>query len=85
MALPDEHPGLSNPATAGAAVSVSDSVNMANPSRAIYVGTTGNVSLLTTGGSSLVFVAVPAGFILPVRTVRVNSTNTNASNMVALY
>lgn len=48
----------------------------------IYVGTTGNVAVLTAGGSTTTFTAVPAGGIIPLRIVKVMSTNTTASTIV---
>jgi len=50
---------------------------------AVWVGTSGDVSIdLTEGGTAVVFPNVQDGTILPVRGVRVNSTATTASNMV---
>ena len=62
----------------------SDTVNLAEPSRALYIGTSGDVSVEMAGvGSAIIFVTVPVG-ILQIEVTRVNSTNTSASNMVAL-
>ena len=62
----------------------SDTVNLAEPSRALYIGTSGDVSVEMAGvGSAIIFVTVPVG-ILQIEVTRVNSTNTTASNMVAL-
>lgn len=53
---------------------------------AIYVGVTGNVAVVKCGETTAVtFVGVPAGTILPVRARRVNSTNTTATSLVALF
>lgn len=51
----------------------------------IYVGGAGNVAAVFKDGTAITFTGVPAGTILPVRAVRVNSTNTTATAMVALY
>lgn len=77
--------GLSSPATNGETVSKSDSTNLAQTSRAIYVGGAGNVAAVMLGGTVLTFVGVPAGTLLPIRATRINSTDTTATNMVALY
>lgn len=53
--------------------------------RALYVGVTGNVSLVASDGSVATFVAVPGGTVLPVRFKRVNSSGTTASSLVAIY
>ncbi len=62
----------------------SDTVNLAQTARAIYVGGTGDISVEMVGiGSAIVFKAVPVG-ILYISFTRVNSTNTGATDMVAL-
>lgn len=54
---------------------------------AIYVGGTGgNVEVELPGaGGTVIFNSVPAGTILPVRSVRVEADGTTATNLVALY
>lgn len=67
------------------AVTASDSTNLSSPSRALYVGTTGNVNVLSYDNpSNAIFRNVPSGFILPISVLRVNSTDTTASNIVSL-
>ena len=62
----------------------SDTVNFAEPSRALYIGTSGDISVEMAGvGSAIIFKTVPVG-VLHIEVTRVNSTNTSASNMVAL-
>lgn len=73
------------PAEDASAVTPSDSTNLTNPARALYIGTAGNVTLVTIGGSVITFSNVQSGSVLPVRTTRVNSTSTTATNIVALY
>jgi len=51
----------------------------------IYVGVTGDVTVETAGGDTETFTAVPAGTFIPVMVKRVNSTNTDATNMVAMW
>ncbi len=71
------------PAEKYVAVTPSDSTVYA--CRALYIGTTGNVALRQESGATAVtFVGVPVG-ILPVGAYNVMSTNTTASNIVALY
>lgn len=73
-------------ANSGAAITPSnDSANDFNACSAIYVGGAGDVAVVFPGGTAVTFVGVPAGTVLPVRAVRVNSTNTTATSMVALY
>lgn len=73
------------PAEDASAVTPSDSTNLTSAARALYIGTAGNVTLVTIGGSVITFSNVQSGSILPVRTTRVNATNTTATNIVALY
>lgn len=52
----------------------------------VYVGTTGNVSVICAQDTTAtIFVGVPAGTVLPVLVTRVKSTSTTASNLVGLY
>lgn len=67
------------------AVTPSNSENLTRTARALYIGGAGNVALVTPSGSVVTFVGLLAGSILPVRTVRVNVTNTSATNIVAIY
>lgn len=73
------------PAEHAEAVTPHDTTTLTNLCRALYIGTTGNVAVLTAGGETVTFTAVPAGTILPIRCQRVNSTNTTASNIVAIW
>lgn len=54
------------------------------PADAIYVGGAGIVVAVFENGDSAQFTAV-AGEILPIRSIRVNSTTTTATLMLALY
>lgn len=54
------------------------------PADAIYVGGAGIVVAIFEDGTAIQFTAV-AGEILPLRTIRVNSTTTTATLMAALY
>jgi hypothetical protein len=54
------------------------------PCAAIFVGGGGIVVAVAENGSTCQFTAV-AGQILPIRAIRVNSTTTAATLMVALY
>lgn len=88
MAAPDNFPqaivGLDSPYEDCAAVTKSDTVDLAFRCRALYIGVTGDVAILAKdNATSVVFKAVPVG-VLRVRTTRVMSTGTTATNMVAL-
>lgn len=70
----------------GGAVTItpSNTVDLANPS-VVYVGSTGNVRVLTAQGDDVTFVNVPAGAVLPVQVIRVYATSTTATNLVGIY
>lgn len=52
---------------------------------AVYVGGTGNVAVLTAKGTTITFPSVPAGALLPIKCQKIMSTNTTATDMVALF
>jgi len=67
------------------AVTPSDSTNLSNVTRAIYVGGDGNMVCVKEDGNTVTFTGVKAGSWYPIRCKRVNSTNTTATNIVALF
>ena len=77
-------PSLADPADHAAAVVPSDDTDLTVPALALYVGVNGDVRLKTVSGETVTFVDVPVG-ILPVRTRRVYSTGTTATDIVACW
>lgn len=74
------------PARNLAAVTPNDSTDLANVSKALWIGGAGNVSIIAADDSSAVLISgVAAGTILPIRAKRVLSTNTTATLIVSLY
>lgn len=71
-------------ARAAIAVTPHDSTNFGGVARALYVGGAGNVVVVFVNDTTGTFVGVPAGAVLPVLCKRVNSTNTTATNILAL-
>lgn len=53
--------------------------------RAIYVGQSGDIALITAQGSPVTLVAVPAGSLIPLRAARIKATGTTAASIVALW
>jgi hypothetical protein len=52
----------------------------------LYCGTSGDISITTMNGDTVVLSNVPSGLFIPVKSVkRVNTTDTTASNIVALW
>ena len=54
------------------------------PCDALYVGGAGDVAVIMKGGTTVTFVGVLAGTVLPIGITRVNATNTDATSIVAL-
>lgn len=73
----------SDPAEGAFAVTPSDSATLAGV-RALYIGVSGDVVVVTRRrAASVTFKSVPIG-ILPVQCVQVLSTGTTATNILAL-
>lgn len=65
--------------------SVSDD-QPSQPTRAIYVGTAGDISVDMLGsGTAIVFKGLPAGTLLPIQITELNNTGTTATDVVALF
>ena len=50
-----------------------------------YVGGTGNVKITTAAGDDVTFTSLPTGSFVPVQTIKIFSTGTTATNMIALW
>ena len=72
------------PAIKAVAITPHDS-NAISPTRAIYVGGDGDISVTTTAGDSVVFYSASAGTILPISVALVKATGTTATNLLGLY
>ncbi len=80
---PDE---ITNPAQKAFVITPSDSVDLEESTRAVWVGSTGNLAVILVGDSAAVtFVGVQSGSLLPLRVKRVMDTNTTAQNIVGVY
>ena len=66
------------------AITASDTTVYQNAFSALYIGTTGNITIRTIRGNDVLLSGVPAGFILPVKGDMVKSTGTTAANLVGL-
>ena len=58
---------------------------MGNPGAFLYVGGTGNVSVVTIGNDIITFNGVPAGTTLPIQVLKLRSTSTTATLINALW
>lgn len=77
--------GSGEPAVAGFLIVPSDTQGLPFVPRAIYIGVSGNLALMTFMGDVLIFTGVVAGSVLPIRAIKVFSTNTTAGNLIGLY
>jgi len=75
--------------TTGIAVTPSDSSDItgatANTPATLFVGTGGNINVVTLGGSTLLLKNIADGSFLPIQVTRVKATNTTATDIVAIF
>lgn len=77
---------LSSPATNAIEITPDDSNDLAQVTRAIYIGGSGNmVATLAEDSAAVTFVGLVAGSLLPLRVKRVKATDTTATNIVGVY
>ncbi len=76
---------LSSPATGAASISPSNNSDLAQVTRAIYVGGPGRMTAILADGAEITFENMAAGMIYPLRVSRIKSTNTTATGLVALW
>ena len=75
----------SDPLTSAVVVSPSDSADLSYTTRAVYIGTTGNMKVTMQDSGTVLFTGIPAGTTLPIRVSRIWSTTTTASTILALW
>lgn len=81
----DYSDSIDGPARRAAAITPSDGTALAAVSKALYVGGAGDLAVrLVDDSADCLFVAVPAGTILPIRATHVRATGTSASAIVVL-
>ena len=51
----------------------------------LYIGTTGDVEVVTAAGDNVTFVGVAGGTFLPVQVLQVVATSTTATNILACW
>ena len=77
-------PGIDGPATHGFGITPNNDTTLAEVTRALYIGSAGDVALLFASGASVTLSNVPAGTLLPVRVQRVLASGTTASAIIGL-
>ncbi len=65
--------------------SVSTQDGSGNNGCVLYVGGAGDVKILTVGGNEVTLVGIGAGTFVPINVLRVFSTGTTATNIVAIW
>ncbi|GGH36433.1 hypothetical protein SAMN05444007_108263 [Cribrihabitans marinus] len=78
-------PGLSDPGRHAAAVTPNDTVDLDPPARSLFIGTGGNVRVLTYGSETVDFKGVQTGHVLPMHVRRVLASGTTAADIVAIW
>ena len=76
--------GLESPGYHAAEIIPNDISDLSFTSRAIYVGAPGDLHVTMASGDAVTFANVAAGF-LPLRVLRVHSSGTTASSIVAVW
>ena len=77
---------LSNPARKAFEITPNDSADLAEKTRALYVGGAGDVVVILADDTvAVTFKAVPEGAVLPIQAKRVYATSTTATDIVGLY
>ena len=75
--------------TTGVIVTPSDTVDITginpNTPATLFVGTGGNIQVITIGGSTLILNNIADGSFLPIQVTRVMATSTTAGDIIALF
>lgn len=72
------------PASNAAVLTKSD-VTVISPTRALYIGGTGNANVRMVGGQTVLFSSLPVGTILPIAIDQLLETSTTATLVVAMW
>ena len=80
----DRSTGLESPGFHAAEVIPSDTTDLAQTSRALFIGMGGNLRVTMAGDEIVTFRNVSAG-TLPIRARRIHATGTTAADIVAIW
>lgn len=86
VAKDNDRSGLSmlEPSGDGVVLTKSDTDELATKTRALYVGGAGDLNVVMNSGRTVLFSAVPAGTVLPIKIKQLLSASTTATLVVAL-
>ncbi|MCD7059664.1 spike base protein, RCAP_Rcc01079 family [Pelagibacterium xiamenense] len=82
--FPGRTASMSGPAGDVFTITPDDAVDLAQTTRAIYVGVTGDLAVVAASGAQATFAGVPGGTVLPLRVARVLASGTSAGSLVGL-
>jgi len=85
MTAQDKFVGVDTPAIGAETVTPSNSAELEQVSRALWIGTAGNVRVMTYLNQDVTFNNVQDGTLLPVQVRQVFSTGTTATDIVSVY
>jgi len=74
-----------SPARSASLVVPNDTGDLAQVSRALYIGQSGALSVEMVDGEIVTFEGVPAGSMLPIRVSKVRATDTTAAAILSLW
>lgn len=75
---------ITAPATNAFAITPADATDLAEVTRSIFVGGSGNVSVVMQSGQQVTFQGLVSGAFLPIRARRIRATGTTATAIVGL-
>jgi len=76
---------LESPASSAVAITPSDESALAQVSRAVYVGGTGDLSVTMKDGNNATFKNLIGGSVIAIRVLKVLSTGTTATDIVVMH
>jgi hypothetical protein len=76
---------ITAPALNYSAITTSNATDLTFTTRGIYVGVGGDVVAIRSDNTAVTFKNAASGSIIPIRAIRVNTTSTTATDLVALY
>lgn len=76
---------VTRPAENAFAVTPNNFADLAEDTRGLYVGVSGDVKVDLVGGTTVTFVNLAAGVIHPIRARRVYATGTSATSIIGAY
>lgn len=73
-----------HPLEGGFSVTPDDNTDFPKKTRAIYVGTTGDLAVVMANGNTITFTDIAAGVFHPLQVIRVLSTGTTATGIIGM-